>query len=222
MERTDFITKIEGHGALNINWDKNKAALEIHEGERLFEGMVVGRPASELYWITPRICGVCPIAHNLAAIKAVENALNLNPSPSTVLLRKLLMDAQMIQSHTLHLYFLVAPDYLGLDLGTDIIRTHPKYFNQALELKRVSDLIADTVGGRSIHPTTTAAGGFHKVPSAESLKKLKKEAEKMLEAAEGTVHLFLSLSYPVVKTALTFFAQTGSFTDSSFLGKWLF
>lgn len=175
MQKTNFITKIEGHGALNINWAKNKVALEIHEGERLFEGMVVKRPANELYWITPRICGVCPIAHNLAAIKAVENALDLKPSRSAILLRKLMIDAQMIQSHVLHLYFLVAPDYLGLDSGIEIIKSHPKYFNQALELKRVSDLIADTVGGRGIHPTTTAAGGFHKVPSKEKLRSLKKK-----------------------------------------------
>jgi len=210
MEKAEFITKIEGHGSLHFNWEKNKVWLEVAEGERLFEGMVVGRPAEDLYWITPRICGVCPIAHNLAAIKAVEDALKLKPSKSAILLRKLLMDAQMIQSHALHLYFLAAPDYLGLDSGLEIIKSHPVYFQQALELKRVSDLIADTIGGRGIHPTATAAGGFHKVPSAETLKKLKNEAEKMFEAAEGCVHLFSSLTYPELKTNLALFAQTNS------------
>jgi len=212
MQEANFITKIEGHGSLNINWDKNKAVLEIHEGERLFEGMVVGREVAELYWITPRICGVCPIAHNLAAIKAVEDALEIKPSQSAVLLRKLLMNVQIIQSHVLHLYFLVLPDYLGLDSGLEIIKTHPIYFNQALELKRVSDLIADMVGGRGIHPTSTAAGGFHKVPSQETLRKLKKETEKILQAAESTVHLFSSLNYPQVKTDLSLFSQTNGKT----------
>ena len=207
MQNHNFIAQIEGHGALDVNWDKNKAVLEVHEGERLFEGMVVGRPVEELYWITPRICGVCPVAHNLAAIKAVENALSLKPSLSAVLLRKLLMDAQMIQSHVLHLYFLALPDYLGLDSGLEVIKTHPIYFNQALELKRVSDLIADTIGGRGIHPTSTAAGGFHKVPSPETLKKLKKEKKKILEAAESTVHLFSSLNYPEIKANPTLFSQ---------------
>jgi coenzyme F420-reducing hydrogenase alpha subunit len=219
MQKTDFIAKIEGHGALNINWDKNKVSLEVHEGERLFEGMVVGRPVTDLYWITPRICGVCPIAHNLGAIKAVEDALDLKPSPSTILLRKLLIDAQMIQSHVLHLYFLVAPDYLGLDSGTEIIKTHPKYFNQALELKRVSDLIADEVGGRGIHPTKTAAGGFHKVPTKETLKRLSEEARKMLEAAEGTVNLFSSLNYPDIKTNLVLFSQGNGKSYETYGGK---
>jgi len=221
MEKPDFIAQIEGHGTLNINWQKNKVLLEIHEGERLFEGMVVGRPATDLYWITPRICGVCPIAHNMGALKAVEDALGLKPSPSTILLRKLLMGVQMIQSHVLHLYFLVAPDYLGLDSGVEIIKTHPKYFQQALELKRISDLIADTIGGRGIHPTATYAGGFHKVPSVEKLKNLKAEAAKMLEAAEGTVHLFSSLSYPEIKTKLVFFSQTNGKTYDTYEGKYI-
>ena len=212
MEKPEFITKIEGHGALHFNWQKNKVWLEVAEGERLFEGMVVGRPATDLYWITPRICGVCPIAHNLAALKCVENTLGLKISDSTVLLRKLLLDAQMIQSHVLHLYFLVAPDYLGLDSGLEIIQTHPVYFQQALELKRVSDLIADMVGGRGIHPTATAAGGFHKVPSTEQLRGLRDEAEKMLAAAEGCVHLFSSLNYPEVKADFSLFSQANGKT----------
>lgn len=221
MQKPDFIAKIEGHGALNIDWSKNKVILEVYEGERLFEGMVVGRPATDLYWITPRICGVCPIAHNLAAIKAVEDALKITPSSETILLRKLMMDAQMIQSHVLHLYFLVAPDYLGLDSGTEIIKTHPKYFNQALELKRISDLIADNVGGRGIHPTATAAGGFHKVPSKETLQKLKKEAEKMFEAAEGTVHLFSSLNYPEITTDLYLVSQKNGRDYETYDGKYI-
>jgi len=217
----DFITKIEGHGTLHVNWEKNKVRLEVAEGERLFEGIVVGRPATDLYWITPRICGVCPIAHNLAALKAVEDALNLRPSASAVLLRRLLLTAQMIQSHVLHLYFLALPDYIGLDSGTELAKTHPKYFTQALELKRISDLIADTVGGRGIHPTTTAAGGFCRVPSRRQLKKLKKESEKVLKAAEGCVHLFSSLNYPEVKTDLLFFSQTNGKTYEVYDGKYI-
>lgn len=221
MEKPEFITKIEGHGALHFNWQKNKVVLEIYEGERLFEGMVVGRPATDLYWITPRICGVCPIAHNLAALKCVEDALELKVSESTVLLRKLLLDAQMIQSHVLHLYFLVAPDYLGLGSGLEIIQTHPVYFQQALEMKMVSDLIADTVGGRGIHPTATAAGGFHKVPAKETLKKLRTEAEKMLDAAEGCVHLFSSLTYPQVNTDLALFSQSNGKNYEAYGGKFI-
>jgi coenzyme F420-reducing hydrogenase alpha subunit len=203
----DFIAKIEGHGRLRVNWAQNKVQLEVEEGERLFEGMVCGRPATDLYWITPRICGVCPIAHNLAAIKAVEDALDIKVSWQTTLLRRLLLCAQIIQSHVLHLYFLALPDYLGLDSGTELLKTHPRYFADAQELKRISDLIADIVGGRGIHPTTTTAGGFHKVPTFSQLKKLKKEVQKAKEAASGTLNLFSSLNYPEIKHELLFLSQ---------------
>lgn len=210
MKNLNFITKIEGHGTLNIDWKRNKVRLEIHEGERLFEGMVVGRNLHDLYWITPRICGVCPIAHNLAAIKAVEHVLNLKPTEATLTLRKILLDAQIIQSHVLHLYFLAAPDYLGIDSGLEIKAAHPKYFAEALDLKRVADLIADTVGGRGIHPTATTAGGFHKIPTVEKLKELKKEAGKLIQAAEGTVNLFSSFKYPKISADLILFSTTNS------------
>ena len=99
MTDKEFITKIEGHGRLHINWAKNKVALEILEGERLFEGLMVGRSITEAPWITSRICGVCPIAHNLASLKAAEAALHLKISGLARELRKLMLISQMIQSH---------------------------------------------------------------------------------------------------------------------------
>lgn len=217
----DFIAKIEGHGRLKVNWAQNKVQLEVEEGERLFEGMVCGRPATDLYWITPRICGVCPIAHNLAALKAVEDALDIKVSSSTVLLRRLLLCAQIIQSHVLHLYFLALPDYLGLDSGIELQKTHPKYFADCLELKRISDLIADVVGGRGIHPTTTTAGGFYKVPTLAQFKKLKKEVQKMEEAAHGTVNLFSSLNYPEIKHDILFFSQENGKNYNTYDGQFI-
>ena len=102
----NFITKIEGHGSLTIDWKKNSIELNIHEGERLFEGMLVNRTAEEMHWITPRICGVCPTAHNLASLTALEDSLDIKPNQTTVLLRDLMQSGQMIQSHALHLFFL--------------------------------------------------------------------------------------------------------------------
>jgi len=205
----DFITKIEGHGRLKVDWKKNQVTLEVAEGERLFEGIVVGRPATEAAWITARICGVCPTAHNLCALKAVEDALGIIPDPTTILLRQLLLSAQMIQSHTLHLYFLAFPDYLGIDSGLELKKKHPKYFRAALTLKEVSDEIAKVVGGRATHPTTTTVGGFHKTPSANQLKELKRGIQEALREAESTAHLAASLTYPEFKTNLLFLSQVG-------------
>jgi coenzyme F420-reducing hydrogenase alpha subunit len=97
-----------------------------------------------------------------------------------------------------------------MDSGVELAKTHPKEFAEALELKRVSDLLADSIGGRGIHPTATAIGGFKKIPSKNKLMGLKAEVERLLEPAEKTVRLFSSLKYPEVKTDLTFLSLTNS------------
>src|SRR3989344_6174381 len=99
MISNEFIAKIEGHGSINVDGDKNEAKLKVLEGERLFEGMLEGRTAEETHWITPRICGVCPVAHNLASIMACENAFGVKPNQTAILLRQLMLAGQIIQSH---------------------------------------------------------------------------------------------------------------------------
>ena len=110
----DYVNKIEGHGILHINFKKEKARFEVSEGERLFEGLVLEKSADKIPFIVSRICGICPTVHYLTAVKALEKALNIEPSSATILLRKLMLSAQIIQSHNLHLFFLVLPDYLKL------------------------------------------------------------------------------------------------------------
>ncbi|NIT03670.1 hypothetical protein GTO10_01905 [Candidatus Saccharibacteria bacterium] len=202
-----IITKIEGHGRLRTDWRKNEVVLEVTESERLFEGIVVGRPAAEAPWITARICGVCPTAHNICAFKAIEDALGVKPDETTVLLRKLHLDAQMIQSHALHLYFLSFPDYLGIDSGLELKDSHPKHFKAALTLKEVSDEIAFIVGGRSTHPTTTTIGSYLKYPAQGELKKLAKKLDRALKAGIETAHLASNLKYPKLKSPLLSLSQ---------------
>ncbi len=207
MLSNEFITKIEGHGAIHVDWDKNEAKLKVLEGERLFEGILEGRTAEEAHWITPRICGVCPISHNLASIAACEDAFGIKPNQTTILLRKLMLAGQMIQSHFLHLFFLALPDYVGIYRGTELSKKNPKAFQMALDLKEVSDKIVHTVAGRNVHPTTTTIGGFHKIPEKTALKELLEMLKKTKKAAEGTVKLFEKLDYPKLKVDLELVSQ---------------
>ncbi|TSC92980.1 MAG: Nickel-dependent hydrogenase large subunit [Candidatus Berkelbacteria bacterium Licking1014_7] len=195
----NIIAKIEGHGALDIDFSAKKAKLRILEGERLFEGILVGRPFDQTYWITPRICGVCPIVHALASVKAVERAFRAQVSSQTIHLRSLLFCSQMIQSHILHLVFLSLPDYLGLDRGTEIKDQHPRYFSFALNIKKAADFIAETIGGRAVHPTTITAGGFFRLPKISQIKAIKSQLMQILNDAEGVLNLALSLDYPQLK-----------------------
>ncbi|PIQ92803.1 MAG: hypothetical protein COV69_01310 [Parcubacteria group bacterium CG11_big_fil_rev_8_21_14_0_20_39_14] len=207
MVTNKFIAKIEGHGELLVDWKKNKVKLKILEGERLFEGMLVGRTCEEAHWITPRICGVCPVAHHIASVKAGEASLNIVPNKTTLLLRDLMTCGQHIQSHFLHLFFLALPDYVGIDRGTELAKKDPVSFKRAIALKEISDAIVFLVGGRNVHPMTTTVGGFHKIPIKESLKKLLQKLEKTEEAAQKTVEFFSGLEYPELKVDLDLIAQ---------------
>lgn len=208
MITNEFIAKIEGHGSLKVDWSNETVKLHIHEGERLFEGILVGRTAEEAHWITPRICGVCPIAHNLASLRAVEDAYGIKINETSKLLRDLMNCGQMIQSHVLHLFFLVLPDYTGIDRGTELAKKDPQSFAKALALKEAGDEIAYTVAGRNVHPTTTAIGGFHKIPSKNDLEKLLEKLEETKENVEWTAEFFSKIKYPELKVDLEMVAQS--------------
>lgn len=202
MISNEFIAKIEGHGNLKIDWQNNKVILEVAEGERLFEGLLVGRPAEEAYWITPRICGVCPIAHSLASLNALENAAKITLPEPLKLLRNLMQCAQMIQSHTLHLFFLALPDYLGIDRGTELKNKNPKAFKNALILKELADNLAFLSAGRNVHPTTPTLGGFNKLPTKKELNKTLLDLEKSQEIVEWLPQFCAKLNYPELKVDL--------------------
>lgn len=203
----NFIAKIEGHGSLDFDWSKQEVKLNIHEGERLFEGMLVGRTAEDMHWITPRICGVCPTAHSLASLAALEDALGMKISKTTKLLRELMQCGQIIQSHILHLFFLSLPDYLGIDRGTELAKKDPGLFKKALALKELSDLIVGIVGGRHTHPTTPTIGGFHKLPSKKKLKEILKKLENTESDTLETVELVEALNFPKLQVDFKLIAQ---------------
>ncbi len=205
MNLPNYIAKIEGHGELRVDLETNTAKLHVLEGERLFEGMIVGRRYDETFWITPRICGVCPIAHNIACLSAVENAFGVQLSESSIALRKIMLSAQNLQSHVLHLYFLALPEYLGADGGIEIAKKHPVHFKAAVKLRDLSDRIAQTIGGRAVHPITPTVGGFHKVPSKEELKSLLKEVKSAKKEGEHTFNLASSVEYPDLRRTTEYF-----------------
>ncbi|MFH1978847.1 MAG: Ni/Fe hydrogenase subunit alpha [Patescibacteria group bacterium] len=202
-----YIAKIEGHGTLEVDWKKNKVNLGIHEGERLFEGMLVGRTLEESHWITPRICGVCPIAHNLSSLRACEDGLGIKIDKTSSLLRELMNCAQMMQSHMLHLFFLSLPDFLGIDRGTELAKKDPKSFQAALDIKKIADEIATIVGGRNVHPITTRVGGFHKFPDKKELENLLKEIKKTRKSVKYALDLCTKIEFPELKIDLELVAQ---------------
>lgn len=195
----DYVTKIEGHGSLKVNFRDSQARLEIEEGERLIEGILLGRDFSQAPWIVSRICGICPVAHNLASLKALEDALKIRPNEIITSLRKLLLYGQIIHSHLFHLFFLSLPDYLAQKSGLDLAKVCPAEFHLALNIKRSSEKILIKIGGQAIHPTNTKIGGFIKLPERKELFSLLNELSESIDEAEDLVKFFLKLKYPNFK-----------------------
>lgn len=202
----DYICKIEGHGSLKVSFDKDTSRLNVLEGERLFEGMLLGRSLYEAPFITARICGVCPTAHTVVAYQAAEAALGIKVSEASARLREVLMAAQNVQSHALHVFVLALPDYLGLDNAIEIAVKHPNEFAIALRLKDIGDRTISVIGGRPVHPLAVTIGGFSKLPEIEQLETLHKVAGERIADAEATVELLKTLNYPKFSRPTEYFS----------------
>ena len=198
----DHITKIEGHAKLVLSVERGevqRCELSSLEGSRYFEGMVRRHRPEEAFEITSRICGICSSAHVLAAVQAAEHALGISPSDQTVLLRALLNTGERIRSHAAHLYFLALPDYLGFDSALEMVPTHRKEVERALRLLKLGNDMVTEIGGRVMHPVTVAVGGFRKVPSDESVRKMRSWLDEAMPLAHATYDLVRSLEMPAFR-----------------------
>jgi sulfhydrogenase subunit alpha len=192
----EFVTQIEGHGRIWFDIKDGKvveARLEIHEGSRLFESFLRGRRADEVPQMSSRICGVCPVPHNMAAIQALENAMGIEASEQTVLLRELALAGQMIHSHALHLYVLAAPDYLNVMGVSEIYAKLPDVVKRAIKIRTVGNNIVERIGGRSVHPINSVPGGFAKLPTREDMERIVRETKEIMKDCIETYNLFASL-----------------------------
>ncbi|MEI6499073.1 MAG: Ni/Fe hydrogenase subunit alpha [bacterium] len=198
----EAIPKIEGHAAFYAHLRSghvDKAQAIGLENDRFIEKILFGRKYWEAPIITSRICGICPTIHNMTSVRAIEAACNLKPTEQTKKLRKLMLAGQMIQSHSLHLYLLVLPDFVGASSSFELQKSHPELFQNAIELKKYADQIIETIGGRAVHPISNVPGGFKSYPSIEQLKKLQASGQKILDISLATINLFEGFGYPDVK-----------------------
>ncbi|MCP4292576.1 MAG: Ni/Fe hydrogenase subunit alpha [bacterium] len=177
------LTRVEGHGNIVVNMKEGvleKAELQIVEAPRYFEAMLKGRSFHEAAIITSRICGICSLGHQMGSLKATEDALGLEVSKQTVLLRKLLTNGATMQSNVLHAYFLAAPDLLGEGSVFPLVGSHPDVVVRALRMKRLANDIGDVVSGRAVHPITPVPGGFTSIPTKKQLLGLKERLENQM------------------------------------------
>jgi NAD-reducing hydrogenase large subunit len=166
------VTRIEGHAKVTVHLDEHGAVEQaiFHVNEfRGFEKFCEGRMYFEMPSITPRICGICPVSHHLAAAKAGDQVAGAPPPRPATLLRELMHMGQIIQSHGMHFFELAGPDLLlGFDADpagrnvVGLIQANPALAVKAVQLRKYGQEIIRTLGGRKIHPNFAVPGGVNK------------------------------------------------------------
>jgi coenzyme F420-reducing hydrogenase alpha subunit len=214
------LTRVEGHGNIKISIKDGtvkEARWEVVETPRFFEAMLVGKHYENAPYICGRICGICSIGHTLASIRTVENAFGMVPSAQTANLRLLLKHMETLQSHILHVYFLAAPDFLGVGSVLPLVQSHPDVVQRALRLKLLANDLCDEVGGRRMHPTRTVVGGFTMLPDKYKLGQFKSRLNACLADLVASAELFKSFTIPGFERQTEFVALRGD-GDYPFIG----
>jgi coenzyme F420-reducing hydrogenase alpha subunit len=135
----DYLARVEGEGSLKVtvvDGQVDDVQFSIFEPPRFFEAFLRGRRHDEAPDITSRICGICPIAYQMSAVHAMENAFGVTVAGPLRDLRRLLYCGEWIESHVLHIYMLHAPDFLGYDGAIDMARDHADTVRRGLGLKK--------------------------------------------------------------------------------------
>ena len=186
--KINHIAKMEGHTgfmASVLGADVKSAKLEVQEGIRLIEGVLIGRHYKDMPVVAQRICGICPVVHNLTSIKALENAMGISVTPETKKLRTVMEHAQIIHSHALHLFFLSLADFLDMDNDLKLVHDYPVETKKAIRIREYGMEIVKVIGGRVVHPLTNEVGGFKKAPDTEALKKIAEDSQEILQPAKN-------------------------------------
>lgn len=195
--KVDHLARIEGKAGVIVEIGKDiKAKIKVTEGPRFFELITKGKKYDDAVAICPRICSFCSIPHKLTPIEAVENALGIETSEQTKLLRNILYFANMVESHALHLYLFAIPDYLGYPDAFSMAKEHLELVKNGLELKDFGVKVQSIIGSREIHPENAIVGGFGKIPSKNEMEKVKEMAKEVIKRAVATVDFFAEYEYP--------------------------
>lgn len=199
------VTRLEGHAKIVLDLDDSGnvagghlQVLEIRGFEKLVERMELFKMPQ----IIARICGVCPAAHHLASVIAIENGLGIKAPEEAALLRELLYLGHILHSHTLSTFFLAGPDILqGIDApaGTrnifSLLKLDAELAKKVLRLRSIGQRTVEIVGGRGVHPVAAIPGGMAARPSGEKKEQIAgwgKEALAILDEVLPRVREHLS------------------------------
>ncbi|ETW94065.1 MAG: nickel-dependent hydrogenase large subunit [Candidatus Entotheonella factor] len=197
--KVDYLARVEGEGALYIKIADEQVTdvqLKIFEPPRFFEALLRGRAYSEAPDITARICGICPVAYQMSAVHAIEDAFEVTIPDPIRALRRMIYCGEWIESHVLHIYMLHAPDFLGYADAIQMAKDHAEVVQRGLQLKKAGNALVAMLGGREIHPINVRVGGFYKVPRKRDFTALTDQLKWARDAALETVRWVATLPFP--------------------------
>jgi NAD-reducing hydrogenase large subunit len=197
------VTRVEGHGKVTLLLDEenrvHQARFHIVEF-RGFEKFVQGRPFWEVPVMVQRLCGICPVSHNLAACKAMDTIIGATITPAADKLRRLMHMGQILQSHALHFFYLSSPDLLfgfDSDIGkrniAGIVEAYPDIARQGVALRKYGQEVIRLTTGKRVHGTGTIPGGVNKNLSREECDYLRKEIDQIIEMSQSAVRLIKTI-----------------------------
>ncbi|MFW6375762.1 MAG: Ni/Fe hydrogenase subunit alpha [Thermoplasmatota archaeon] len=219
IEEINPVTRVEGHGKITIHLDDDGSVEDarFHVTEfRAFEKFVQGRVLWEMPEMTSRICGICPVSHELAASKACDVLVDADVPEPAHKIRKLLHMAQILQSHSLSFFYLSSPDLL---LGTDaspeernifcVLKENPELADRGIKLRGFGQKIIGTLGGKKVHPELSIPGGVNTNMDREKGKEILEETDDMLDFLVDTIDLLKDI-YEEMGDQLEVFASTST------------
>ena len=193
------LTRVEGEGALHVSLNGGaveSVELNIYEPPRFFEAFLRGRSYTEPPDITARVCGICPVAYQISASNAIEDACGVTIPDELVALRRLLYCGEWIHSHALHIFLLHTPDFLGYPDGISLAKDRPDLIERGLTIKKTGNRLMEQIGGRAIHPINVRLGGFYSVPHKRDLEPLAEMLRRSLDEALEVLQLVAQFEFP--------------------------
>ncbi|MDE2389575.1 MAG: Ni/Fe hydrogenase subunit alpha [Betaproteobacteria bacterium] len=196
----DPVTRVEGHGKITLLVDEDNHIVEarFHIVEfRGFEKFIQGHPFWEVPFFVQRLCGICPVSHQLAAAKAVDQIVGVKQlTPAATKLRRLLHFGQMLQSHALHFFHLSSPDFL-FGFGSDpakrniagVLEQYPEIALKGVKLRKYGQRIIEAITGKRIHGTGTVPGGMNKPLTITERDALLADIDDILQWSQDAVTL---------------------------------
>lgn len=193
------LARVEGEGALDLRIEDGNITqlrLRIFEPPRFFEKFLEGRHYSEIPDMVARICGICPVAYQVTAAQALERLFGVELSPWARAMRRVFYCGEWIQSHSLHIHLLAAPDFFGCNSVIELARIAPDEVRRGLRIQALGNELMDLFGARSVHPVGVRIGGFHAAPSLPQIRAIRDKLLAALPEAEALVRWAASIQLP--------------------------